>query len=140
MNARKRHKARVLLVQALYQKLIAGTPLPDLKAQFLTDNADRKLDFDYFKELIDNIPKEQDELDELCQPNLDRELSKLDPISTVILRLAAYEFKHRIDIPYKVVINEAVELAKTFGPTDSHKYINGVLDKTAPLCRSEEMK
>lgn len=140
MNPSARRKARRFAVQALYQWHIADDALSNIEAQFRTDNDMKKVDGDYFHELLHDIPKNLTEIDELFAPYLDRDINQLDPIELAIFRIATYELKFRIDVPYKVVINEAIELAKVFGATDSHKYINGVVDKLAMRLRSVEIK
>lgn len=134
-----RKKARHLLVQALYQWQISDSNLNEIEAQFFADSNMKKVDVDFFRELLHGIPAVVDELDTACEPHLDRSREGLDPVSQALLRMGAYELLHRIDVPYKVAINEAVNLAKTFGPTDSHKYINGVLDKVARASRQIEI-
>ena len=133
-----RKKARSLLVQALYQWQITDYPASAIEAQYRADNQG-KIDWDYFHELFVAITGDKDVLDNAFTPFLDRELKQLNPIELAILRLGTLELTQRIDIPYRVVINEAVELAKQFGATDSHKYVNGVLDKLARECRQVEI-
>lgn len=135
-----RKKARSLLVQALYQWQLTGADINSIEAEFFTDNNMEKVDTAFFHELIHAIPEKVTELDEQYNPFLDRHQDALDPVSTAILRLGTYELLCRIDIPYKVAINEAVNLAKTFGPVEAHKYINGVLDKVAAKTRQAEMR
>lgn len=134
-----RKKARSLLVQALYQWQIADYPVNAIEAQYRADNTG-KIDWDYFHTVFTTITGSADVLDASFTPFLDRDIDQLNPIELAILRLGAYELQHRIDIPYRVVINEAIELAKHFGATDSHKYVNGVLDKLARQCRQVEIK
>lgn len=140
MNPTARRKARRFAVQALYQWHMADDALSNIEAQFRVDNDMKKVDGDYFHELLHEIPSHLTELDELVAPFLDREMNQLDPVELAIFRIAAYELKYRIDVPYKVVINESIELAKIFGATESHKYINGVLDKLAARVRLAEIK
>lgn len=135
-----RRKARRLLMQALYQWLIADGEALDIIKQFREENPSNKIDWEYFEEVLTAVPKEAAALDAYLVPLLDRALTALDPIEHALLYLGTYELAHRIDVPYRVVINEAVELAKMFGATDSHKYINGVLDKLAPVLRPLELK
>jgi N utilization substance protein B len=139
MNPTARRKARRFAVQALYQWQIADDALSNIEAQFRVDNDMKKVDGEYFHELLHEVPSHLTELDELVAPYLDREVSQLDPVELAIFRISAYELKYRVDVPYKVVINEAIELAKTFGATESHKYINGVLDKLAARVRLTEI-
>lgn len=134
-----RKKARQLLVQALYQWQLSGADLHSIEAEFFTDNKMKKVDIAFFRELLHGIPKQLEEVDGAYQSHLDRDASELDPISRALLRLGSYELCFRIDVPYKVAINEAVNLAKTFGPTDAYKYINGILDKVAAEKRSIEV-
>ena len=133
-----RKKARSLLVQALYQWQISDYPLNDIEAQYRADNTG-KIDWDYFHEAFPATALGAGDLDAAITPHLDRELKQLNPIELAILRLGAFELSRRIDIPYRVVINECIELAKTYGATDSHKYVNGVLDKLARQFRSVEI-
>lgn len=133
-----RKKARSLLVQALYQWQISDYPVNAIEAQYRVDNTG-KIDWHYFHDLFTGIAESVDELDSLFSPFLDRDLEQLNPIELAILRLGTYELVKRIDIPYRVAINEAVDLAKKFGATDSHKYVNGVLDKLARQSRSVEI-
>lgn len=133
-----RKKARGLLVQALYQWQITDYPVNAIEAQYRADNTG-KVDWNYFHTLFTGITESADALDESFTPFLDREIDQLNPIELAILRMGAFELTRRIDIPYRVVINEAIELAKQFGATDSHKYVNGVLDKLARQCRQVEI-
>lgn len=133
----QRRKARRLILQALYQWLMSDND-PDAIARQFQEETHGKVDWEYFRAVFCAIPADIDNLDTLLQPLLDRKPESLDPIEKGLLYLGAYELAHRIDVPYRVVINECVELAKTFGATDSHKYINGVLDKLAPVLRTAE--
>ncbi len=135
----KRRVARTLLMQAVYQWQIAGQNLNAIEAQFQADNDFDGVDGEYFSEGLRAIAQQVTELDELFAQYLDRNVTDLDPVELAILRLAAWEFSQRIDVPYRVVLNEGIELAKTFGATDGHKYVNGVLDKLAGRLRSAEI-
>lgn len=134
-----RKKARNLLVQALYQWQMAGDPVTDIEAQYRTDNSG-KIDWDFFHQAFVYISSHRSEVDEAFEPLLDRDISQLNPIELAILRLGIFEFKERIDVPYKVVINEYVDLTKKYGATDSYKYVNGILDKAARTLRAVELK
>lgn len=135
-----RRKARHFGMQALYQWHMTGAPLNTIEAEFRVDNDMTHTDTEYFHELVHKVPACVEELDGVYQQYIqDRELEELDPITLSLLRLATYEFKYRIDIPYKVVINEAVSLAKKFGATDSFKFVNGVLDQVAATERALEV-
>lgn len=129
MNPYERHRARRIIIQALYEKEISNNNNQAIIAGFLLDNPKTKFDRSYFQTSFSNITEKLSELDLLYKDNIDRTLAELDVISKSILRLACYELKYNLDIPYKVVINEAVDLAKIFGAEDSYKFINGTLDK-----------
>lgn len=136
-----RRKARHYAMQGLYQWQMAGSNLNAIEAEFRTDNDMSKVDLDYFHELLHGVPQYLSEVESVFIPYLqERSSDELDPITQALLRLACYEFKYRIDVPYKVVINEAVSLAKKFGAADSHKFINGVLDHAAVEARSVEKR
>ena len=135
-----RRVARTLAMQALYQWHVAGQSLNEIEAQFRVDNDFSGVDGTYFHEILHGVPRLKTELDELIAPCLDRALDELDPVELAILRLCAYELQQRLDVPYKVVINEGIELAKVFGATDGHKFVNGVLDKLAPRLRTAEVR
>ncbi len=136
-----RRKARHYAMQGLYQWQMAGANLGAIEAEFRTDNDMANVDLDYFHELLHGVPQYLSEVEEVFIPHLqERSSDELDPVTQALLRLACYEFKYRIDVPYKVVINEAVSLAKKFGAAESHKFINGVLDKAANDIRSIEKR
>jgi N utilization substance protein B len=133
-----RRKARRFVMQAMYQWQLTGHDVADIEVQFRRDNDMRKVDREYFHALLHGIPARVDVLDEALQPLLDRKLEELSQVEKAILRLGAYELMDRIDVPYRVVINEGIELAKMFGADDSFKYVNGVLDKLARTARAAE--
>lgn len=130
----RRHKARRMLLQALYQWQIARAPVHEIQSEFISYYKG-KIDWDFFNEMFPAVIKAVPEMDAQLLPLLDRKLEALDPIELSLLRIGMFELSQRIEVPYKVVINEAVELAKVFGATDSHKYINGILDKAARTLR-----
>ncbi|WP_250646618.1 transcription antitermination factor NusB [Pseudomonas oligotrophica] len=135
-----RRVARSLAMQALYQWHMAGQSLNEIEAQFRVDNDFSAVDGAYFHELLNGVARNKGDVDQALTPHLDRALDELDPVELAILRLCTYELMKRIDVPYRVVINEGIELAKTFGATDGHKFVNGVLDKLAPDLRSAEVR
>jgi len=135
-----RHKARHYAMQALYQWQIAGANLNEIEAEFRADYDMAKVDVAFFSELLHQVPAQLKELDGLFTPLLDRDLSDINPIELALLRMGTYELAKRIDVPYKVVINETVSLAKKFGASDSYKYLNGVLDKLAQQVRAVEIQ
>jgi len=137
--SRARHLARKRAVQALYMWGMTGDDVSDIEAQFLLEQDMKNTDIKYFKELLHEVPAHVQELDDHITPLLDRPFSELDPVECAIMRLGVYELQHRIDIPYKVVINEAVELTKIFGAEEGHKYVNSILDKAAKKLRSIEV-
>jgi N utilization substance protein B len=137
--AAERRKARHYGMQALYQWHMAGAAVSDIEAEFRADYDFSHVDLEYFQSLLHDIPACVDELDDAMTPLLDRKLDDLGPIERTLLRMGMYELTRRIDVPYKVVINEEVALAKKFGATDSHKYVNAVLDKAARQLRKVEI-
>ena len=137
--AAERRKARHYGMQALYQWHMAGASPGVIEAEFRADYDFSHVDLEYFQALLHGVPACVDELEARLEPLLDRKLSDLDPIERTLLRMGTFELAHRPDVPYKVVINEAVSLAKKFGATDGHKYINGVLDKVARELRKVEI-
>ena len=118
----QRRKARRLVLQALYQWLMSGSDPLVISKQYREETLG-KVDWNYFEEVFSEIPGATQKLNESLEPLLDRELAALDPIEKALLYLGTFELANRIDVPYRVVINECVELAKIFGATDSHKYI-----------------
>ena len=137
--AAQRRKARHYGLQALYQWTLSGASPSDIEAEFRVDNDFRHTDGEYFSAVLRGVVNDVEGLALLFEPALDRKLDELDPIERNLLRLGTFELRDRIDVPYKVVISEAVALAKKFGATDSHRYINGVLDKVARELRQVEL-
>lgn len=136
-----RRKARHYGMQALYQWHMTGADPKIIEAEFAADNDMTHVDREYFRELIHNIPLQTESLDQSYTRYLrTKALVELDPITLALIRIAAYELKQRIDVPYRVVITEAVSLAKKFGATDSYKFINGVLDQLAAELRQPEVQ
>lgn len=131
----KRKRARSRAIQALYQLQLTGYEPADIEQEFLDGQDMAKTDLDYFHELITQVTLKADELDDVIVPLCDRKLDQLDPIELAILRLAMYELKHHIEIPFRVVVNEAIELAKKFGSEDGHKFVNAVVDKAVKQLR-----
>ena len=133
-----RRKARRFAMQGLYQWQMTGTSIKDIEAQFLEENDMKKVDMEYFRNILSGVVTQTDVLEEAFEPLLDRKVVELDPVTLAILRISAFELKDRIDVPYRIVINEGVELAKSFGSEDSHRFVNGVLDKLAKQFRKAE--
>ena len=135
-----RTHARELMVQALYQKQIAGHTTSELVLQYKEDGNYARVDQEFFDELFPAISNGQSDLEAKISDVIDRPLEQLDPIELSILMIGFHELEHRIDIPYRVVINEGVNLAKRFGAEDGHKYINACLDNAAQSLREIEVK
>lgn len=135
----ERQKARRMVLQALYQWELASASAADIQAEFRAYYLG-KIDWVYFHEVFPGVVEKAAELDAAVTPLLDRAIGDLDPVELSLLRFGMYELLHRIDVPYKVVINESVELARVFGATDGHKYINGILDRAARSIRTLEIE
>jgi N utilization substance protein B len=125
-------------MQALYQWQMTGQDIQDVVDQFLTTQDVSRADIEYFQELLTKIPKEVDQLDAALSPFMERSMDQVDPVERAILRVSAYELIRRPDIPYRVVINEAIELTKKFGADQAHRFVNGVLDKAVQDLRKLE--
>ena len=136
--SRQRSRSRSLAIQALYQWQMAGQDIGVIVDHFLLEQDVKKFDSDYFSELVKGVPARLGELDGALASCVDRPLESVDPVERAILRVGAYELIEHPEIPYRVVINEAVELAKTFGAEQGHRYVNGVLDKAARALRPLE--
>lgn len=133
-----RRKARRFALQALYEWSISQNPMFEIEARYRVENDMHKVDLDYFHELIHEAVKNCARIDDIFMAHLDRKLHELDHVERAILRVSTYELLYRPDVPYRVVINEGIELAKDFGATDSHRYVNGILDEVAKLHRTVE--
>lgn len=138
--SKARSRARRMAMQALYEWQVANNSPLDILNTYRAEQDLKKVDEEYFRDLLLNTAKHQPELDDMMSDSLDRPIHEVDPIETAILRLACYELAHRPDVPYRVVINEAIELAKSFGAESGHKFVNGILDKVAVLARANEIK
>jgi N utilization substance protein B len=133
-----RHRAREFVVQGLYQWQVGGQDFAAINVQAESVAGFDKADHELYQALLQAVMDDAAVLRELVQPHVSRPWVEISPIEQCILLLAACELKDRIETPYRVVINEAIELAKTFGGTDGHKFVNGVLDKLAPQLRPGE--
>lgn len=134
----KRAWARRCAAQALYQWQLTGQEPIRIATQFLADQDLGKADPDYFQELVTQVPARVEEIDAVLAPFLDRPMLQVDPVERAILRLGGYELTQRLDIASRIIINEAVELAKVFGADQGHRFVNGVLDKVARATRPIE--
>ena len=133
-----KRKARRFAVQGIYEWQMSHNPVHEIEARTRAENAMHKVDLGYYHELLTQVIADRDNLDTLLIPVLDRELKALDGVELATLRLGSYELRDHLEIPYRVVLDEAIELAKHFGGADSHKYINGVLDRLASTLREAE--
>lgn len=140
--ARARGKARRYAMQAIYQWQMTGDNISDIKQQFIEahhlDSPDSKADLDYFTELVSGVSSSVTSLDPLLEKHMSRMTESVDPVERAILRLATYEFVNRLDVPFRVVLNEAVNISKKFCAQNSHTFVNGVLDKVARDIRTLE--
>lgn len=134
-----RSRARRCVVQALYQWQLTQHDVAALDPQYFVGESEGKIDRDYFDALLREVLGHIDELDDALTPLLDRPIREVDPVERAVLRLGACELRFHPEIPFRVVINEAVELAKLYGAEQGHKYVNGILDKLAARLRGEEI-
>ena len=139
MRTSPRRRAREFVLQGLYQRQLSSNPREAIRAQLAEAGGFPKADEAYFDVLWAGVTAEYDPMVALISPYLDRRAAELSPIERAILVIGAWELQHRIEIPCRVVINEAIELAKAYGGTDGHKFVNGVLDKLAATLRADEM-
>jgi transcription antitermination protein NusB len=135
-----RHRARRAAVQAIYQWQLTEQPPDDIENHFIHDHDMNNVDVVYFHQLVREVPLHLHELDDHLIPHLDRDVGEVDPVERAILRIGAYEMEFCPEIPYRVILNEAVELAKIFGAEHGHKYVNAVLDRVAIELRAGEVQ
>lgn len=135
-----RSRARRRALQATYAWQVSGTGMRGIIEQFKHEQEMEVADLAYFEDLLVNIEARCAALDDAIRPHLDRAIESVDPIERAVLRLGAYELIHRLDVPYRVVINEAIETTKRFGADFGHTYVNGVLDKLARQVRGAEYR
>ena len=136
--AKARGKARRLAMQALYQWQMTADDIDGIEQQFMEENDMKHVDQEYFSELLLGVLKEIERIDNSLEKHMSRKINAVDPVERAILRIATYEFIHRLDVPYRVVLNEAVILSKKFCSEKSHTFINAVLDKVARDTRVHE--
>lgn len=134
-----RRRARSLTVQALYQWQITGDDPGEIVVQFLEVRDTAEADVDYFRDLMRGVPTRIDAIDAAIEPLLERSLALVDPVERAVLRLACFELHERWEVPARVVIDEAIELAKRFGAEQGHRFVNGVVDRLAHELRAREM-
>lgn len=140
MSRSSRRRAREFALQGLYQWQLAKTDTGAIAQHLAEAKGFEKLDAPYFNLLLNGAVGAAGELERDIAPCLDRPFAALSPVERGVLLLAAYELRHQLEVPYRVVINEAVELAKEYGGTDGYKFVNGVLDRLAPRLRSTEAR
>lgn len=138
LDPQARHHARHYAIQAMYQWQLTQAPLSEIEYEFVRYQIDKKVELDYFKELIHGIPNHQEEIDREIRAFIDRPFNEIDLVELAVLRLAIYELLKRLDIPYRVIINEALQLTKKFGSVEGYKFVNGILDKVAKKNRIHE--
>lgn len=134
-----RRRSREFALQALYQWQLAGQSLAEIEKQYAAMEGFPKADAELFSLLVSGVLKNADALRERIVPHIDREWSEVSPIERGVMLIGAFELSYMPETPYRVIINEAIELAKSFGGTDGHKYVNGVLDKLAAGARGDEI-
>lgn len=127
-------------MQGLYQRHFTKSSITDIESEFIVDNDMSRVDTAYFRDLLRGVHREQAELDRLLEPFLERPIHEVDAIELAIVRMGTYELKHRLDVPYRVVINEGIEMAKKFGGTEGHKFVNSLLDKLSQRLRLTETR
>ena len=138
MKPSPRRKARELAVQAIYSWQVSQNAVNDIEVNFIADNSKRRFDIEYFQLLLRGVIANINDIDAAISPYVDRPLNDIDQVEKAILRVAVYELKDCTDVPYRVVINEAIELAKSFAADESHKFVNGDLEKTVKLIRPQD--
>ncbi|MGB3725529.1 MAG: transcription antitermination factor NusB [Glaciecola sp.] len=140
MKPAHRKQARELAVQALYAWAMSGNDMSQVELTMVTTNDMTKVDMEYFQAILHGVSADAEGIDKTYKPYLGRLPEEMDPIEQAIMRLATFELVNRVDTPFKVVINEAIELAKVFGAEESHKFINGALDKAVKTLRKDERR
>jgi transcription antitermination protein NusB len=139
-SGRARSLSRRLVLQALYQWQMTGQSFPELRNQYTSDEGHAEVDPEYFQQLLQGVIEGSEALDAMIGTWLDRPVAQLDPVEHAVLLLGVEELRAHVEVPYKVVLNECVELAKKFGATDGYKFINAVLDRAARQLRAAEQQ
>ena len=134
-----RHRARECVLQGLYEAQLSGNASDVIRASLVADGSFAKVDQAYFDELWSGVNAERDALIRMIEARIDRPVAQLSPIERSVLVIGTWELQHRSEIPFRVVIDESIELAKSYGGTDGYKFVNGVLDKLAPVLRAAEI-
>ena len=139
-SGRARSLSRRLALQALYQWQMTGQSFPELRNQYTSDEGYAGVDAEYFQQLLQGVVDDSAALDAMIGEWLDRPVAQLDPVEHAVLLIGVEELRAHVEVPYKVVLNECVELTKKFGATDGHKFINAVLDRAARQLRAAEQQ
>lgn len=137
--AKARGKSRRLIMQAIYQWQMTGDNITGIKQQFLDENAGVNIDYDYFTEIVSGVVSSVSKIDPILEKYMPRVIGSVDPVERSILRMATFEFINRFDVPYKVVLNEAVNITREYCAENSHTFVNAVLDKVAREIRHIEI-
>ena len=139
-QAKARGRSRRFAMQAIYQWQMTGDSITDIKQQFFDENNFANIDAEYFSELVSGVASSISDTDPLLEKNMSRVVDSVDPVERSILRIAVYEFLNRFDVPYRVVLNEAISITKEYCAENSHTFVNAVLDKVAKEIRHVEVK
>ena len=139
-SGRARSLSRRLVLQALYQWQMTGQSFPELRNQYTSDEGYAEVDPEFFQQLLQGVVEDSAALDAMIGEWLDRPVAQLDPVEHAVLLIGVEELRAHVEVPYKVVLNECVELTKKFGATDGHKFINAVLDRAARQLRAAEQQ
>jgi N utilization substance protein B len=140
MKTSARTRARRLATQGLYEWQVSDNKPSEIETQYLIEKETDKVDIDYFRELISKIPLHCEELDSHIAPLISRPLNEVDLVELAVLRLGTYELLYHPEVPYRVIINEAVELVKMFGADQGHRFVNGIMDRLAASLRTVEFQ
>lgn len=138
-DIRQKRKARRLALQALYQGYMTDVDSQEIEVQFRLNNDFDKVDSDYFCRLLHGITQQSSHIDSLYEPSLDRPIDSINPVERCLLRIGTFELANMLEIPYRVVLDESVNMSREFGATEAHKYVNGVLNKVAKQLRQAEI-
>ena len=140
MKTSARTRARRLAMQGLYEWQVSDNKPSEIETQYLIEKETNKVDIEYFRELISKVPLHCEELDTHISPLISRPLAEVDPVELAVLRLGTYELLYHPEVPYRVVINESVELVKMFGADQGHRFVNGIMDRLAASLRTIEVQ
>ncbi len=140
MKTSARTRARRLAMQGLYEWQVSENKPSEIETQYLIEKETKRVDIEYFRELISKVPLHCEELDTHISPLISRPLAEVDPVELAVLRLGTYELLYHPEVPYRVVINESVELVKMFGADQGHRFVNGIMDRLAASLRTIEVQ